>query len=350
MITKIQVNGYLGRMDNMSAADRAAFLGRVGEWLDGQCSLLQSKGGEDLARFQNVLQCSAAWNDAECRAWQEGVSLLSALVAVADTGLPDALYAISAKRAIRKLVSALSSVFKGQEYVEAMDVEPAVAVAAVAPEKPAAPMFAKPGASAPVKLNTGAAAEPVRPKHIDQYVHLLPRKTQERAAMVKELLHQMEIGRENARLLMNDGNAKGDDIAKWANLATKCDTEVKSIYRELDAEWAKLVKSGRVVVDDLGNARVVTAAEKPEARKEEKAEPENGEKPEPDNAEKRGLSRAEKRERRLEYLKKWLRDTRTKPSEERAKMWRKNCKELVKLGGEITDTIKKAGEYYGVTL
>lgn len=341
MITKIQVNGYLGRMDNMSAADRAAFLGRVGEWLDGQCPLLQSKGGEDLARFQNVLQCSAAWNDAECRAWQEGVSLLSALVAVADTGLPDALYAISAKRAIRKLISALSSVFKGQEYVEAMDVEPAVA-AAWAPEKPAAPMFTKPGASAPVKLNTGVAAEPVRPKHIDQYVHLLPRKTQERAAMVKELLHQMEIGRENARLLMNDGNAKGDDIAKWANLATKCDAEVKSIYRELDAEWAKLVKSGRVVVDDLGNARVVTAAEKPE--------PENGEKPEPDNAEKRGLSRAEKRERRLEYLKKWLRDTRTKPSEERAKMWRKNCKELVKLGGEITDTIKKAGEYYGVTL
>lgn len=54
--------------------------------------------------------------------------------------------------------------------------------------------------------------------------------------------------------------------------------------------------------------------------------------------------------KRREYLKKWLRDARTNPSDERRKQWTKNCKELLALGGEITDSIRKAGEYYGVDL
>lgn len=71
-------------------------------------------------------------------------------------------------------------------------------------------------------------------------------------------------------------------------------------------------------------------------------------------AEKRATEKAEAKQaedaKRREYLKKWLRDTRTNPSDERRKQWTKNCKELLALGGEITDSIRKAGEYYGVDM
>ena len=110
----------------------------------------------------------------------------------------------------------------------------------------------KPGT---LNLEPGA---PVRPRHIDQYVHLLPKATQERAATVKGLLTELDAARENARKLMEAGE-HSDKIELWAKKATKLDNAVKAIYRELDTEWAKVVEQGRVVVDDLGNAHVVSS-------------------------------------------------------------------------------------------
>ena len=181
----------------------------------------------------------------------------------------------------------------------------------------------------------GVSPIPVRPKHIDQYVHLLPQKTQEKAATVKGLLRDLDVAREKMRLLMDDPKASADSRAQWAKTATKLDEKVKAIYRELDAEWEKLVESGRVVVDDFGNARVMEPAvaqqeTQPDGEAEAKA--------------------ADEKAKRIEYLKKWLRDSRTKPSDERRKQWEANCKELLSLGGEITDSIRKAGEVYGVDI
>ena len=184
---------------------------------------------------------------------------------------------------------------------------------------------------------------PVRPKHIDQYVHLLPEKTQQKAATVQGLLRDLDKARENARLLMNDPKAKSDSIAQWAKTATALDAKVKAIYKELDAEWEKLVQSGRVVVDDLGNAHVVEIAQG-DSHRVSQGDTQWTVPMSPQT------SNDGETAKRIEYLKKWLRDTRTKASDERKKQWKENYKELLKLGGELTDSIRKAGEHYGVNL
>lgn len=160
---------------------------------------------------------------------------------------------------------------------------------------------------------------PVRPKHIDQYVHLLPRKTQERAAMVKGLLTELDEAREKARLLMEAGEHP-DKIELWARKATRLDSAVKGVYRELDSEWDKLVKQGRVVVDDLGNAYVRPTPGPSQAGGE-------------DGATEAAVLTSEQKHRRRE-LRKWLTDTRRgngDTREEHVTKWKENFKEYLTL-------------------
>lgn len=225
-------------------------------------------------------------------------------------------------------------------------------------------------------LKPAAGGVPARPKHIDQYVHLLPEKTQEKAKQYGPLKREIEAARENMRLLMNDPHSSAADREKWAKLAARNDEKIAKINAELDREWEKVAATGRVVVDDLGVAHLLPAdgeaeekqeaaepavtqqetqpeAEKPE-REAESQEPlalnPEPEKRKPGRPKKQPEMSDEEKAKRREYLKKWLRDTRTNPSDERRKQWTKNCKELISLGGEITDSIRKAGEYYGVDL
>lgn len=225
-------------------------------------------------------------------------------------------------------------------------------------------------------LKPAAGGVPARPKHIDQYVHLLPEKTQEKAKQYGPLKREIEAARENMRLLMNDPHSSAADREKWAKLAARNDEKIAKINAELDREWEKVAATGRVVVDDLGMAHLLTADGEP-SEKQEAAEPavaqqetqpeaeKQGQKPEsreplalnpepekrkPGRPKKQPEMSDEEKAKRREYLKKWLRDTRTNPSDERRKQWTKNCKELLALGGEITDSIRKAGEYYGVDL
>lgn len=214
-----------------------------------------------------------------------------------------------------------------------------------------------------------SGAVPARPKHIDQYVHLLPEKTQEKAKQYGPLKREIEAARENMRLLMNDPHSSAADREKWAKLAARNDEKIAKINAELDREWEKVAATGRVVVDDLGMAHLLPAegeAEpavtqqktQPEAEKQgqdaESQEPlalnPEPEKRKPGRPKKQPEMSDEEKAKRREYLKKWLRDTRTNPSDERRKQWTKNCKELLALGGEMTDSIRKAGEYYGVEL
>lgn len=71
-------------------------------------------------------------------------------------------------------------------------------------------------------------------------------------------------------------------------------------------------------------------------------------------AEKRAAQREAKQKendaKRLEALKKNLRDTRTKATPERIKQWQDNLKVLLALGGKITDSIRKAAEHYGIDI
>lgn len=338
MIRRLQSNEYLKRTDNMSAAERSEYLGRVGEWLERQAPLLKGKMGDDIATFQNVLQCSALWNDIECKAMEEGIRLLSAMKGE-ETWLPDKIYSVAAARVIKKVMKILR-----QESVRT-DAPASVVLPVKTPDQTVQAPLQKPAEEkTEKKLSSGTQPVPVRPKHIDQYVHLLPEATQKKAAQVQGLLRDMDDARENARLLSEAGEHP-DKIAVWAKTVTNIDTRLQAIYKELDREWDNLVKEGRVMVDDFGNAHIVECPveEKKDAGEKKAGRP-------PMTEEQKAAKKAEKDAKRLEYLKKWLRDTRTKDSPERHKLWKKNLKELLELGGELTDSIRRAAEFYKIPL
>lgn len=411
MIRKIRREEYLKGYGVMSDGERKDYLKRVGEWLaDGGRRLLEATE-RPMAKAQNIVLLSARWKEQEVTMFAEGARLLSALMDVADTWLPTQLYAKSAYRATRQIVAVLSEVSGNNPKVFVIEKSPALLKAPVITEeqkqrivekytkKAMAKMEAKEvPAEGTSKATQAVAADsipatkpdygckavklvpveecqsmpglnnhvysaiPPRPKHIDQYVHLLPEKTQERAKQYGPLKREIEAARENMRLLMNDPHSSAADREKWAKLAARNDEKIAKINAELDREWEKVAATGRVVVDDLGMAHLLPAegeAEpavtqqetQPETDKPEQ-EPENPEpeKRKPGRPKKQPEMSDEEKAKRREYLKKWLRDTRTQPSDERRKQWTKNCKELLALGGEMTDSIRKAGEYYGVDL
>lgn len=365
MVRKIQSDEYLKRYDKMTLAERQAYKDRVGQWLRSGGRLLSVRAADFDARLQNVLMVSISWNDAECQAFEEGAHLLSALVNSADTWLPDLLYIKAAKRAINNMIRALSSISfidtkgagapvnqkpkeepsgKARKEAEAGGggyIPTGKPAGTVADTKAGTVAVTSAGKKPVEKPTVTVTAVPPRPKHIDQYVHLLPAKTQERAAQVKDLLRELDNAREKARLLMDSVQASPDDRAAWAKKATACDNAVRSIYKELDAEWDKLVKAGRVVVDDFGNARVVPDGEPSDTVAEQ-------EKPE--------LTSEQKHRRR--DLRKWLIDIRRgaegKAREKRIEQWKVNIREYLTL--EPLETALKdeklvaAAEHFGVDI
>lgn len=334
----------------MTAEERLAYKSRVGEWLQTGVLLLRDKTESYECRLQNAIQASMGWNDAESQAFEEGARLLSALVKTADTWLPELLYAKAAGRCIKRMMSILSQAFEetGQQAAaKQLLTEKTAAKAAPAEKTDKKTVSEKPAekavdtmaeTTADNKAAGTVAAVPPRPKHIDQYVHLLPAKTQERAAKVKDLLRELDYAREKARLLMGSPQASRDDMAAWAKKATACDNAVRSIYKELDAEWDKLVKSGRIEVDVFGNARVTPSPALPEGRE--------------------NISLTSEQKHRRRELRKWLIDTRRgaegKAREKRIEQWKVNIREYLSLEPLETalkdEKIVAAAEHFGIDL
>ena len=342
----------------MTVAERQSYKDRVGQWLRSGGRLLTRRLDDPDTRLQNVVTVSVSWNDAECQAFEEGARLLSALVNSADTWLPDLLYVKAARRCAQLVISRLTEIVEAQAGVGAAVPEDSVlsvkrdagntggagernrtAAAVSKPTNTMAGTKSEVTTDGVTKVMTdGIAAVPPRPKHIDQYVHLLPVKTQERAAKVKDLLRELDYAREKARLLMGSPQAIRDDMAAWAKKATACDNAVRSIYKELDAEWEKLVKSGRVVVDIFGNARI---SEESRVKSEESS---------------KELTSEQKHRRR--ELRKWLIDTRRgaegKARQKRIEQWKENWKEYMTL--ETLDAALKdekivtAARHFGIDL
>ena len=158
--------------------------------------------------------------------------------------------------------------------------------------------------------------------------------------MVRGLLRELDVAREKMRLLMDDANAKPDARAAWARRATKLDDSLHSIYRELDAEWEKLVKSGRVKVDALGNAFINEELRMKDEEPSDKHELNSGQK-------------ARRRE-----LRKWLIDLRRgkegEAREKRIEQWRMNWKEYLTLEPlELAlkdEKVVQAAAHFGIDL
>ena len=397
MIRKIHAWEYQKRYDNMSAIERSAYESRVGEWLRDSAPMLMNKIDGFDARLQNVVTVSTGWNIRECQAFEEGVLLLSSLVSGGETWLPDMLYTKTARRSIKRMCGLLTEVMKesteggaaitsqhrglgdggaplkagatdkrgGEARLEAGTTDErggeARLEAGATDEKQEGVkqpfrgqrVGNRKGEGAKEQASVGSlfsgeqmganalavAGVPVRPRHIDQYVHLLPKKTQDRAANYGSLMRELDSARERLRLLAGSPQASPSDREAWAKKVSKLDREVGGIKKELDAEWEKLVKSGRVVVDDLGMARVVPSADVLPAMEDD---------------EKRSL---QDKVRRRE-LRKWLVDTRHGNSsedavKEHAAKWCERFKEYLSLEGEKAfkdSSVLKGAAHYGVDL
>ena len=344
MIRRISASDYLKRLDNMNGEERQAYIERVGEWLHSnatQCVVCRMS--DPGAQLQNVMQASTGWNDRECQAFEEGAVLLTAVMHSEDTWLPDMLYTKAAKRVIRRMTEILkslpltSSKEEGKQENVMFTVKPGPHVT-VSPDAKSTTttQVVAPVGDAKGQSPDNTKLKPVRPKHIDQYVHLLPKKTQERAAQVKDLLHELDASREKMRLLMDDETASAADREAWAKKATAIDNKVRKIYDELDREWDKLVNEGRVVVDDLGNARVVDV-------------PAEEKKPEAEE-----LTPEQKTKRK--NLRKVLVDTRYGNGATRkdyVKKWKANFKEYAAIEGKAAYEDKKilaAAQHYGIDI
>ena len=396
MIRQIQANEYMKRVASMTEAERLDLTKRVGEWLDSSAKLLMPHTNDPLARMQNVMQMGAAWDDHTQDAFNEGVRLLTPFMAVVDTWLPTMIYTKAARRCILNMIDVLRT---HAPKLKATPQSVPDRVASPKPEKTQVKEVQTPFAPKPSlptnpttstqptdkpknkvgrprkmtkeeeqaalsnnlfapnenKLANEATSSPVipRPKHIDQYVYLLPERTQIRAAQYGTLMRELEQARSNMKLLIDDPHAKSSERERWAKTAVKVDNQIAALRRELDAGWANLVDTGRVVVDDMGMAHIID----PETGKIADPKPvvtapsdDAQEKPQEQPKEKPKPLTPEEKTKRISYLQKWLRDPRATATEERKKQWEENAHELLHLGGTLSDAMVKAGEHYGAKI
>ena len=407
MIKKILVRDYLKGVDNMTAEERKAFVGRVGEWLTSDGARLLTLTDRPMARSQSLMTITTRWKSEDAKAVTDGIMLMSALVGVADTWLPTQIYMRSAYRAVRQVYIILNSLIgvgvKGK--ADGLNVainpitgapmpktnnattsemgkvtgrrpedgnaaahynqEPKRAAGAGAGKPQALPVSrsgkvatvpaGKPQSTVTVAITTplhnregqvGGSLIPARPKHIDQYVHLLPKATQERAAGYGELMRQLGEARDNMQLLMDDDHASAKSLEQWAKQATKIDKKIRAIRDELDREWEKVAESGRVRTDAFGSAFLV-----PDGKP-------SGTVADGDAGEQEPAELTSEQKKRRRDLRKWLIDLRRgkdgKDREKRIEQWRVNWKEYLTLEPREKaledEKILEAAKHFGIDL
>jgi hypothetical protein len=439
MIKKILVRDYLKGYGDMTAEERKAFVGRVGEWLAQDGARLLAMTDRPMAKSQSLMTITTRWSAEDCKAMTDGIMLMSALVGVADTWLPTQIYMKSAYRAVRQVVAILSEIPQGTERggvgaapelsamgaktvtrgvgktsetaarlqgkgwqghlqpvpamkklpkAEQMTKHPGIEKGSGVALQPLAKSAVGAGAGKPQALpsSVGATASPgsrrqggdaiatqqtkkeyqpsaishqpssgmvpARPKHIDQYVHLLPKATQERAGEYGELMRQLGEARDNMQLLMDDDHASAKSREQWAKQATRIDKKIRALREELDREWEKVAVSGRVAIDDLGMAHLVSTSQCDAAQNGD------GTGADGEGGEREPVELTSEQKKRRRDLRKWLIDLRRgkegKDREKRIEQWRVNWQEYLTLEPKEKaledEKILEAAKHFGIDL
>lgn len=385
MIQKVLPSEYLQGYEKMTDKERETYRRRVGEWMSSDGARLLEMTDRPMAKSQNLMLMGIRWSKDDCRAVYEGMLLLTALMGQTDTWLPAALFAKSAWRAVRKICSELSAVQAANHQEKT--VKHAQATGSAKQENKSGNtnansqtagsavniQSAKSGKSEGTQTDKQDVANqptartdriPARPKHIDQYVHLLPKATQERAAKVKGLLREMDETRETMRMMMGRVDVSAQVMANLSTAVSKIDKELRYIYDELDREWKKLAESGRIALDELGHAHIVDAPQDgtaqdtaPSVKPAETGSPKRGRKPMTDEekaakAAEREKRRKAERQRKASLIRKWLIDTRNAKTDEQKEKWLQRYREMVAIGGEqtVTKKVTEAAAFYGISL
>ena len=399
MIKKILVRDYLKGVDDMSAEERRAFVGRVGEWLTSDGARLLAMTDRPMAKSQSLMTITTRWTSEDTKAVTDGIMLMSALVGVADTWLPTQIYMRSAYRAVRQVYIILNSLVgvgvkgkadglnvtinpitgapmpktnntttsergkatgrrpKAGNAAAPYNQEPKRAAGAGADKPQALPAAAPTRSLSAISHQPSSGMVPARPKHIDQYVHLLPKETQERAAGYGELMRQLGEARDNMQLLMDDDHASAKSREQWAKQATRIDKKIRAIREELDREWDKVAESGRVVIDDLGMAHLVSTSQCDAALNSDGAGG-NGTTAGGEGGERESTELTSEQRKRRRDLRKWLIDLRRgkegKDREKRIEQWRVNWQEYLTLEPKEKaledEKILEAAKHFGIDL
>ena len=435
MIKKILVRDYLKGYGDMTAEEREAFVGRVGEWLAQDGARLLEITDRPMAKSQSLMTISTRWTKEDVAATERGISLLSAMAGMAETWLPQQVYMKSAYRAVRHVVDILAEIPQGTERsglgtapelpamgaktvtrgngktsetaarlqqgkgwqghlqpvpamkklpkAEQMTKHPGIEKGSGVALQPLAKSAAGAGAGKPQALPASVAGTdkqekplpmiktvgteydaatdtvrvqcavvPARPKHIDQYVHLLPKATQERAAGYGELMRQLGEARDNMQLLMDDDHASAKSREQWAKQATKIGKKIRALKEELDREWEKVAESGRVVIDDLGMAHLVSTSQCDAAQNGD------GTTADGDGGEQEPAELTSEQRKRRRDLRKWLIDLRRgkegKDREKRIEKWRVNWEEYLTLEPKEKaledEKILEAAKHFGIDI
>lgn len=363
---------YLPLFDAMTMEEKRSWLSQVLSWLSGDIKNLTSPAADSRREMFLSLEAAArAWSESEVRAVNHGITLVTALEKARQWPLPE-IYEKEARVVIRQLWSLLDGIHKQYSHVSSSPDSPnrVIYVGTGAEDTSgvhgtAGDVCDRHAASYLSSLEEGNGDErsahlwSQRPKHLDQYIHLLPAETQKKAGTIRQLFLTLGEARENARLLSEDPHAHADDIARWAKMATKTDDKIRAIFDEVDAEWDKLVKSGRVVADDLGivhvldgsipSADVSSEGDGGSAGNDAASNPvEGGESPAGNDSDGDSEDVAEK----ISALRKWLIDTRKPNTARHDKSWRSKFLELRALGGDaaVTERVISAAQFYGIDL
>ena len=369
MIKKILVRDYLKGYGDMTAEERKAFVGRVGEWLTQDGTRLLTMTDRPMARSQSLMTITTRWTAEDAKAVTDGIMLMSAMVAVVDTWLPTQIYMKSAYRAIRQVVSVLSEVKSEELRVKNLlpqalptsvgsvaspgskrqggDV---IATQQTMKEHQPIPAVAPTRSLSVIRHQPSNGMVPARPKHIDQYVHLLPKATQERASQYGDLMRQLGEARDNMQLLMDDDHASAKSREQWAKQATKIDKKIRALKEELDREWEKVAESGRVVIDGLGMAHLVPTSQCDAAQ--------NGDGSQPSAISHQPSDLSSEQKKRRRDLRKWLIDLRRgkegKDREKRIEQWRVNWQEYLTLEPKEKaledEKILEAAKHFGIDI
>jgi hypothetical protein len=344
MIYRIASNEWLKRVENMTNVEKGALAKRIEDWLKFKANLLLPKAEEIPARMMSVEQICAGWTSDAQDAFNEGVRLMTPFDGRTDTWLPVMIYTKAAKRCIHRIVNIL--VQQLPKLGTATTPMPNDATTSNPQNhKTAEPHNRKTEQLEAVGLEHSSVVP--RPKHIDQYIHLLPEETQTRAANYGQLMKELGTARTNMRLLLEDSKSTATAREQWAKIAVALDKNIGDLRKELDAEWNKLTASNRISVDMFGVAHILED-NRPKHITSIKTNNKNGGLPQKSKKESapRKQYTEEEKNAHIKYLQKWLRDPRPAATPEHKNLWQENAKELIELGGELTKSMLKTGEHY----
>lgn len=342
MIYRITSNEWLKRASNMTKPETQDLAARIEAWLKHGAKVLLPKADEPTARMMNVEQVCGGWTSDEQDAFKEGVRLMTSFANTDNTWLPTMIYTKAAKRSIHRIVDILTM------SLPKLGTTP-TSVPNIATPKPHNRTTER---LQPVVTESIAIVS--RPKHIDQYIHLLPEETQKRAANYGQLTKDLGTARGNLRLLVDDAKATAAERERWAKAAVALDQKIGDLRKELDTEWNKLAASGRITVDVFGVAHLLDKKDHPVSDSKPNVSVKANTKDEVLTPKKASTGRGQYTDQeiaaRIKYLQKWLRDTRPAATPEHMERWQEYVEELIKLGGGLTKSIEKAGEHYNAKI